>query len=127
MEIKELMIGDWISYYETSNHDKKIRIESIIEEGVNLSGGEENLNWLDYDKIQPIPLTPEILDLNCIEYNEYCNMWYIQDGVYTIFELDVRDNDFAFGNFCSIKYVHELQRALRCCGLWDLADKFKVE
>lgn len=77
--------------------------------------------------ISPIPLTEEILDLNCIEYSEDDDMWYIQDGVYTIFELDVRDNDFAFGDFCSIKYVHELQRALRLCGLCELADNFKVE
>ena len=26
----------------------------------------------------------------------------------------------------NLQYVHELQRALRCCGLWDIADNFVV-
>ena len=34
---------------------------------------------------------------------------------------DVDAHEFAYVN-----YVHELQRALRCCGLWDMANNFKV-
>ena len=26
----------------------------------------------------------------------------------------------------NLQYVHELQRVLRCCGLWDMAENFKV-
>ena len=131
MKVKELQIGDLVSYYETSDHEKKIRIESIIEEGVNLSGGEENLDWFDCDKIQPIPLTAEILGLNGIS-----EMVYVDENEAPLFALrkltkikGYRLNTYA--KQCNITmniiYVHELQHALRLCGLNELADKLKIQ
>ena len=32
----------------------------------------------------------------------------------------------ANSNLYSHSFVHELQRALRCCGLWNLANNFKI-
>ena len=71
-----------------------------------------------------IPITPEILEKNGWWYDE-ANMW-LHDKV--DFGIERRNGGLQCYNIDQIKLdsVHELQRALRCCGLWDIADNFKI-
>lgn len=86
------------------------------------------MTYARLEDITPIPLTPEILEKN--GWNEETHCFYNED---TMCELDLRmDNGgYVWINggvvVCSIYYVHELQHALRLCGLNDIADNFKVE
>ena len=87
----------------------------------------------DYSRdiqVKPIPLTPKIL-----EKNGFWVMKKVDNGAeeYIAYAIDGlifhynRDNDYYFPNTpISWKYVHELQHALRLCGLNELADNFKV-
>ena len=52
----------------------------------------------------------------------------VEDGRVTFFgdEESPRGEIEIAGHIYDYTYVHELQRALRCCGLWELAENFKV-
>lgn len=65
-------------------------------------------------EVTPIHITAEILEKN---------------GLDKVPELSMVLNRDTMPMYHSpmLHYVHELQRALRCCGLWDLANNFKID
>ena len=83
-------------------------------------------------EIAPIPLTPEILEKNLEKECED----KIDGGLYFNVEdskvWGILDEEGFWLNFNGqqdmilIHYAHQLQNALRLCGLNDLADNFKV-
>ena len=104
------------------------------------SGIETTLTIKD-DQPQPIPLTPEILEKNGRLKGPYSRL-SLQDGKWLEFYwhehrlqqywegIDEGQNhtkqlELVF-KAESIFYVHQLQHALRICGLKELADNFKV-
>ena len=118
MKANELMIGDWVLYNET--HQQILEISGIDDE-VYLETDE----LVHQSEIQPIPLTPEILEKNGFELKEGEIGMY---GVTTVphylckgvpFEVFCDGDPFAiwFKEPVNIKYVHELQHALRLCGI----------
>lgn len=83
--------------------------------------------------VDPIPLTAEILEKNGFEHRY--TVLYLWTNPKTRQHIEIQDwqrkegvNNWAIrvdGKLTiDINYVHELQRALRCCGLWDLANNF---
>lgn len=118
MEAKELMQFDWVC----SEGDPTPRQVDWIR------SGEVGLYWnkiVTPPYIKPIPLTPKILEKNEFTLKEE------EKGMYgvTIAPYYTRD-DVPFEVFCdgepfavwfkdpvNIKYVHELQHALRLCGI----------
>lgn len=131
MKAQDLMIGDLVYAYEafSDNLTNKvvIRVESVSS-GITFTGGGGK--YCDYEDANPIPLTEEILLANKFQPLG-------DDYVFEIFERNTRFNlerqyhskwYIVVGRVCQyIYYVHELQHALRLCGLNDLADNFKVE
>ena len=112
MKATELQIGDWILY-----GDKPVKVLQLSENS-------------KYSWVKPIPLTLKILEKNGFWVMEKVDngaeeyIAYATDGL--IFHYN-RDNDYYFPNTpISWKYVHELQHALRLCGLDKLADNFKI-
>lgn len=81
-----------------------------------------------------IPITAEILEKNRFKKKKMNNnfeLFYTQSNKYIHIEynpaigrIDVNNNNWFTTN--DIYYVDELQNALRCCGLWDLADSLKI-
>lgn len=147
METKGLMIGD---YLFVAKDNLCIRKGTIVEirgidaddklEGKNLIGSThcrpldkdqfEGGIWLDY--LEPIPLTPEILEENGFKSWKYGYMWkerigiggqttsasspieiIIYEGGHSIIMNTHERKEFQG----SIDYVHELQHALRLCGI----------
>lgn len=117
MEAKELMIDDWV--YNTHNRHPE-QVCEIRERMVMLAYND----MYDYDEIEPIPLTEEILKAN--GYEEHVGEKGMS-GV-TIAPHFKRDdspeifcdgNPFAvwFDEPVDIKYVHQLQHVLRLCGV----------
>jgi hypothetical protein len=132
MKAAELQIGDWV--YNTYNR-KPEQVCEIREHMVMLAYND----LYDYDEIEPIPLTSEILEQN--------GFWRVpQPGCANPYhwELEQRDEDgetlykiVAYNtpfrgifiqinnpcdcesiSFCKqIEHVHELQHALRLCGI----------
>lgn len=114
MEAKEFQIGDWV------------RCDTLYPNRTQIT--MQDLLWISQGKeAKPIALTAKILDLNCIDYDEDMQTWYIQDGCRLAFEMQEKEAPYVFGDHAVIRYVHELQHILRLCGLKELADNFKVK
>ena len=119
MEVGELQINDWVC----TKSDSTPRLVDWIRTS------EVGLFWNKTDTpscLVPIPLTPEILEKNRFESNS--NIFGLYD--YELSEsyiLENRGNRFCFVKripghrstfyITDIKYVHELQHALRLCGI----------
>ena len=99
MKAKELMIDDWVYY-----GNKPVQV-------LQLSEGK------DYKTIRPIPLTQEILEKNGFDEQRFERMsvWSILG--FSI-ELDFSTWKYYWANGdVEISSVHELQHALRLCGI----------
>lgn len=111
MKANELMIGDWVRPIGCN----PFRIGCVLGEMV--CNESDTQSWCD-DEIEPIPLTREILEKNgwkeavlrhwnieedfALEKGEDGNMFWFLRGVSLV---------------CSLNFVHELQHALRLCGI----------
>ena len=145
MKLTDLAIGDLILINNTPHKIQAIdSIDAeILADDELYYVGEDRCH--SEDKIEGIPLTPEILEKNGF-YDSYTKRYYkrfYSNGcfdiaislVYREIEVskvcgagtDCEEEDYGsaivFGNdIC----VHTLQHALRLCGLDELADNFKV-
>ena len=149
MKCNELMAGDWI----TDEYKLPMQIYRIDEERACADSGCAFYEFNKDYPPQPIPITPEILEKNDwywgLTSNEedfvssvggaYNEHWVYDEGLGGITLtfpngsdgglLTIDDQRFnRHLNFLwnDTLYVHELQRALRLCGLDELADNFKV-
>ena len=115
MEAKELMIGDWYDWYaDGKNYHYQVTKETFSNDDTTIANFE------------PIPLTADILKKNgctMVDKGDY-GEWHIKDN--PNIPLWQHTEFIIFGGI-EIHYVHELQHALRLCGLNDLADNFKIE
>lgn len=132
--VQDLMIGDWVMVAEcvADAHfiDYPDKIESIRDGLVGLeSDGLETI----IERIAPIPLTAEILEKNGFvksygvsdtppyDKDEEGNMYYSFKGEHKFWGWWQPDNTYyipanAMGDIV-IKYLHELQHALRLAGI----------
>ena len=119
MKAKDLMIGDWVYRLDCYDEVKETRQNGII--------GLDNLRGLiGFSEIEPIPLTPEILEKNGWVYNNEDEKFFPQTwvggglmlqgaddcGYCIVVTSDYDDEDTNDTPFI-IFYVHELQHALR--------------
>lgn len=129
----ELQIGDWVQNpfgYKVQVLD----IHYIKDEGDGYGGGYrihigksnwECVQWLEEKDIEPIPLTPEILEENGFDYMGNCHYDY-EDGYGQLVRYDTfnrrlkitRDLDIIFdsGDYAELM-LHELQHTLKLCGI----------
>ena len=128
MKTTSLTAGDYVFIKPNMT---LIKIAFVHQRKVGYYKAPNKLNWVRLDLLEPIPLTPEILEMNGFE---------LRDG---FFYHRVDDNphhyDFKLKNGCDgytieyntyhspVRYVHRLQLALRLHCLNDLADNFKME
>ena len=133
MEIRGLMIGDWVLY-----KDEPITVFEIDEyyDRINTEpDGYNAIRCIEASEIKPIPLTPEILEKNGFiggEYKSYTGyVWYLEEKgfskIWFIMSCEksilcgekIKTNGSIGDNFSipNIKFVHELQHALRICGI----------
>lgn len=117
MKATDLMIGDWVLMRGTP-----VQVRAI---GVNTIRFSDMLITEPLENIEPIPLTPEILEKNvthCIE-REYMNFFPIGNkDASTIIVYKRKSKQFvlldkSLTEVCEIKYVHELQHALKLFGI----------
>lgn len=124
MKANELMIGDWVQGFVPDTYS---RVEAIPNEnrlGVISSGGHYIASVAD--DFQPIPLTPEILEKNGWKH-KYYDVYQQTIGETITIDIfpegcsivDSRGSQrFWFRyHLPSLKFVHELQHAMRLCGI----------
>ena len=146
MKAEELMIGDWVQIVEPSTYTGAIgRTKTLIDHKddenayfkVFLKNNTIHIGIEDIcsEDIRPIPLTPEILEKNGFERNP---LWHHCDKDLDDYSISVqlgyanrieyikiaekgKDNVIPSERtklyLTHIKYVHDLQHALRLCGI----------
>lgn len=137
MYARELMIGDWAriryNHFETGEEIvKDFRVGQLAKLGLGddepLYVWSEKSNMDKVSKVEPIPLTPEILEKNGFVQNprsksrrshQICNSdvyisWW-RGRLNILFKPFIGHST----NHVNVdgKYVHELQHALRICGI----------
>lgn len=119
MKIQELSVGDWM---RIKSNDKIIKIAQIngqVEE-VRAFGKEHFFDFFGLSDIEPIPLTPEILEENGWRGDKVDPNFWATDGVYIynhngVWRLRPKSTELLI--VVDIKHVHELQHALRLLGV----------
>lgn len=152
MKENELMIGDWV-------YDKSLTYPNLPCKVHSIEGRYPRINkefdsqpiidvWVGdgflsshIENIEPIPLTPEILEKNGFKasysscYQEKYSLFVNDEEDCVEYKFSKQTKDFyrlkvyiQCGEAVNIHalHIHELQHALRLCGLNDLADNFKV-
>lgn len=122
MKANELMIDDWVLW-----KDKPVQIARVS--GVVYSFGHIDvtlahcgngvLETHDIKSISPIPLTPEIIEKNGF-VDEMSNHAYRTDNYHVCYYCaDARLSINKYGAILDVHcfYVHQLQHALRLCGI----------
>ena len=126
MKPNELMIGDWVqvpSLIDNMEHyDALFKVRQLRDCDLDVIGFKE----LKYNEIAPIPITAEILKKNGFVKQDY-DGWLISenngrrlieyrtdyfDGLLIINYVEEPYSKISI----KLKYVHELQHALRLCG-----------
>lgn len=128
MKAKELIIDDYI-VSELGNIYRVKGVRDLDGGEVLVSTGKADM-WYDYRLIKPIPLTEEILKINGFEILHTNTSSLVEYNGYVILTKNQGDSAYYFASYghykICIMYVHQLQHALRLCGLNELADNFKV-
>lgn len=116
LQAKDLMIGDWVM---NTHNRKPEQVCEIMERMAMLDYND----LYDYDEIEPIPLTAEILEKNgFVEWEDKCYRWEYADGIYINADFTEEEPWAHISNRCYhatpvCRYVHEFQHALRLCGI----------
>lgn len=150
MKATELMIGDWVygctDPYSPDEEQKKFPVKVIridIDGDIYTMGKSPSDDPYDYEwwNIEPIPLTPEILEKNGFKYdgsgqrsmmlmtphgvsgtrwNIYVGLKHKTIDVFSAPPVEKspgwRKHNKVYLEVCGC-YVHELQHALRLCGI----------
>jgi len=134
MKVTDLMIGDWVEVVQNGEkHFAQVRM--IDGYGDNATANECICDAIYYsiNEIEPIPLTPEILEKNGFELYEQdftshkvykfgsldyieVDEWYMGVGGYVEYKHFNTTHRFIHYVF-KLYYVHELQHALKLCGI----------
>lgn len=112
------MIGDWVSVLGIP---MRIAEHGTVRAG--LLDENEEMSYNSYAIIEPIPLTAEILKKNKYDYNDSLHEWatdsFCIEFGHVLPNEEQPDHFFIWVSDCEVelKYVHELQHALRLCGI----------
>lgn len=140
MKANELMISDWVTIKSNGKvPDVNVKITSLDLDNKITVDPRVCDNLLREDELLPIPITEKILVGNGFfknidseiaftmdTYVGDCHIWlqFINESIF----LGLAK--YGAGSFKLRKYiksVHELQHALRLCGLSDIADNFRID
>lgn len=113
MKANELMIGDWVRCQYTP-----FQVEGIEHRNKRYTVTGDGFNT-NVAGVHPIPLTAEILNANFPDVRNgvfWCWNDYKSTEQEIWFEIRIeKDTDESL--IRNIRYVHELQHALRLCGI----------
>lgn len=137
MKAEELMVGDWVYAIDVNGEKHPCRANNLEYDYINKRGdfcvdfygtGYE-AEWPDVTfNVEPIPLTPEILEKNLgvLERSSDGYNLVINSELILAFHLEAtldvwiaqpRDWPHLTYSLPLPRYVHELQHALRLCGI----------
>lgn len=119
------MIGDWVLYGQRFAIIKEL-YNGYVTILCSINGQNEYVEET-YDNIDPIPLTLEILKKNKLNINinnSYTNiLGYFDEDENNLLEIYIEEDEiwwsisYAEYTILRLRYVHELQHALKLCGI----------
>lgn len=132
MKETDVMLGDWVACHGTYRRIQSLEFDNTEEEKCWFWSDEDNALCL-LSEHDPIPLTPEILEKNGFLYKKLTGIggdseiWRLADDYFDIDMYEWSDSIWVFRYDCiemslphtqvTMSYVHELQRALKDCGI----------
>lgn len=136
MKANELMIGDWVMV-DDIEHTHPLQVAEIFNKcgayyaTLYWDGMPDNVNpqtlVADVDKVFPIPLTKEILEKNGFIRDMFYGEWQFDLDPFPFSVVQRENNSWYLGReehgiahnreIIDISHVHELQHALRLCGI----------
>lgn len=137
---KDLMIGDWVKYKDgTVVQIARVGDVSPMDAPIYCHTQLEGYFPCQFEDIEPIPLTAEILEKNgfseLMEHDEWSRIFrvyhddlFIEVGIYepmfiNIGYVDNEGEEQPLSDIVKVHgenfYVHELKHALRLCGIND--------
>lgn len=143
LKCKDLQISDWIK----DKHDFPMQVRVVGEDYLyaDFDGNEGDVWEYDDDTYLPygIPITEEILKKNGFTWDEWGSNykeanfliqeknihieWRMYSSYLAIwFDYDEHNDGVYADIVIPVKYLHELQQALRLAGIGDVADNFKI-
>lgn len=117
MKANEIQIGDYVEPRQCMIPTVYCKVEGIYPDGTVHLDKAEMLFTLD--ELTPVPLTPEILEKNGF-VDERSNYAYRTDNYHVCYYCaDERLSINKYGAILDVHcfYVHQLQHALRLCGI----------
>jgi hypothetical protein len=138
MDTKDLMVGDWVLHDGEPYQIRQLGIYGVNRDGEDYPavcvGKPKGIGLIvERNEIAPIPLTVEILEKNgFVKYNEVSdtppydqdeegNMYYSFKGEHKFWGWWQPNNVYFIPLNAmidlEIKFVHELQHAIRLCGI----------
>ena len=150
LRAEDLMVGDCLTFTDVKNDSRCPKLKVVVIYGATNEllvsvDGDPTLDRIDIDdELCGIPLTREILEKNGFEKLDFSHFqigdrrlvldadgrW---DGplswnwVVTEMGTNAKGQSFVLDYYvATINHVHELQRALRCVGLFELANNIKL-
>ena len=131
IKVTELMINDFVKLNDSNYQVQAIKKKGVIKLYENTKYGEHeielNTDWIE-EFVEPIPLTPEILEKNFgkpYPRGGFHNYRMQKDETIAFVIEDRRvsaapDNRVVLSRcpgtyICDVNYVHELQHALKLC------------
>lgn len=130
MKPEELQLGDIVT---TTPSGMPIKVVAIHRKKVAYHACTNRFSWVRIGLLQPIPLTPKILEKNgFVKYNEVSdtppydkdeegNMYYSYKGEHKFWGWWQPNNVYLIPVNAmvdlEIKFVHQLQHAMRLCGI----------
>lgn len=136
MKAKDLMISDYISVKPS---EMPIKVAAVHHKKVAYHAVVNKLEWVRESLLKPIPLTSEFLEKNgfkkvldedgteCYRYYNRAADGYIKISLYNGSDDDwsieivnyakFDDNEIVYNNNFIFLKVHQLQQALRLCGI----------
>ena len=139
MKAKDLMIGDWVAVHRPGDRHEQVRVKSVIGNGTIEARTSDGLVAIGELAVELIPLTAEILEKNGFEelmnesevsaarfgrkpeptgvwqygFGQFDSVAYVPEQSF----LRIKFMEGYTADIANIKYVHELQHALRLCGI----------
>jgi hypothetical protein len=122
LKVTDLMVGDWVICY----HPTRLKYFEKVSVGLLHTMQEQEYGHIKENSplfriVEPILLTPEILEKNGLANDPYgC---HFEEDEYMELEISAEEegiywtinyNEYAI---LKLKYVHQLQHALRLCGI----------